>query len=61
MSEWKRAFIHMAAPTGFPIHKPYAELTQSQKDLLWHGGKGFEGIDGFSGWWSRINIRCNTA
>lgn len=47
MSEWKRAFIHMAAPTGFPIHKPYAELTQSQKDLLWHGGKGFEGIDGF--------------
>lgn len=47
MSEWKRAFIHTAAPTGFPIHKPYAELTQEQKDLLWHGGYGFEGIDGF--------------
>lgn len=47
MSEWKRAFIHFAASTGFPIHKPYAELTQSQKDLLWHGGHGFEGIDGF--------------
>lgn len=47
MSEWKRAFIHTAAQTGFPIHRPYADLTQSEKDLLWHGGAGFEGIDGF--------------
>jgi len=47
MGEWKNAFIHMAAQTGFPIHRPYCDLTQAQKDLLWHGGKGFEGIDGF--------------
>ncbi len=47
MGEWKRAFIHMAAPTGFPIHRPYCDLTQAEKDMLWHGGKGFEGIDGF--------------
>ncbi len=47
MSEWKRQFIHVAAQTGFPIHKPYCELTQSEKDTLWHGTRGFEGIDGF--------------
>ncbi len=39
MGEWKRAFIHMAAPTGFPIHRPYCDLTQAEKDMLWHGGK----------------------
>lgn len=47
MGEWKRAFIRMAAQTGFPIHRPYCDLTQAEKDLLWHGAKGFEGIDGF--------------
>lgn len=47
MSEWKRYFIHIAAQTGFPIHKPYADLSPSEKDMLWHGGHGFEGIDGF--------------
>lgn len=48
MSEWKRACIHAAASAGFPIHKPYIELTQSQKDFLWHGnGSDFSGIDGF--------------
>ena len=47
MSEWKRQFIHVAAQTGFPIHKPYCELTPAEKDTLWHGTRGFEGIDGF--------------
>ncbi len=47
MGEWKRRFIAMAAQTGFPIHRPYADLTQAEKDILWHGTKGFEGIDGF--------------
>lgn len=37
MSEWKRAFIHEAAPYSFPIHKAYLDLTQGEKDLLWHG------------------------
>lgn len=47
MGEYKRRFIHMAAPLGFPIHKPYADLTEAQKNLLWHGNTAFEGIDGF--------------
>jgi excinuclease ABC subunit A len=35
MSEWKRYFI-LHNP-DFPIHRPYCELTQQQRDLLWHG------------------------
>ncbi len=47
MSEWKRDFITVASRAGFPIHKPYADLTQEQKDTLWHGYGSFPGIDGF--------------
>lgn len=47
MSECKREFIHIAAKYKFPIHKPYYQLTQEQKDLLWHGNEDFGGIDGF--------------
>ena len=46
MGEWKRYFIQRAASVDFPIHKPYRELTQKQKDLLWHGFGDFPGIDG---------------
>lgn len=36
-SEWKRWFIQLASPAGFPIHRPYAELSQAERDLLWRG------------------------
>ncbi len=47
MGEWKRAFIACASKFGFPIHRPYCELTESEKNLLWHGKGDFTGIDGF--------------
>ena len=47
MSEWKKAFIHAAAPLGFPVHRPYYQLTEEEKDLLWHGNRKVEGIDRF--------------
>ncbi|MBQ1986998.1 MAG: excinuclease ABC subunit UvrA [Muribaculaceae bacterium] len=47
MSEFKKDFIHLAAKNSFPIHRPYCELTQEQKDLLWHGNDEVSGIDGF--------------
>lgn len=47
MSEWKKMLIRVAAKNDFPIHRPYEELTQRQKDFLWHGNRDFEGIDGF--------------
>lgn len=47
MSEWKKFLIRLAPSIGFPIHKPYMELTQEEKDILWHGKGKWEGIDGF--------------
>ena len=37
MSEWKEWFIRFNSERGFPIFKPYYELTQEEKDWLWHG------------------------
>ncbi len=47
MGEWKNQFIKLFSPKGFPIHRPYNELTDDEKSLLWHGNKLFPGIDGF--------------
>ncbi|MBR5102413.1 MAG: excinuclease ABC subunit A, partial [Muribaculaceae bacterium] len=47
MNDWKQAFTHYAGSVGFPIHRPYYQLTQEQKDLLWHGDSNFGGIDEF--------------
>lgn len=47
MSQWKMDFIHVASQVGFPVHKPYADLSRREKDMLWHGFGGFKGIDGF--------------
>lgn len=50
MSEWKRHLIHIAPQFSFPVHKPYSELTDSEKDFLWKGNSNWEGIDGFFRW-----------
>lgn len=47
MGEWKRRFIAISSQTGFPIHRAYADLTEGEKKVLWHGAHGFSGIDGF--------------
>ena len=50
MTEWKNWFIRFNSERGFPIFKPYFELTQDEKDWLWHGSpiqhepKGKDGI-----------------
>lgn len=46
-SEWKRNFINAAVPMGFPIHRPYYQLTEEERNLLWHGSEGVNGIDSF--------------
>ena len=47
MSAWRDEFIHMAAKNNFPIFTPYYELTQAQKDYLWHGPRTKPCIDSF--------------
>lgn len=50
MSEWKNWLIQLAPSIGFPIHKPYIELSPAEKDILWRGKGKWEGIDGFFKW-----------
>ncbi|MDR2679442.1 MAG: excinuclease ABC subunit UvrA [Tannerella sp.] len=47
MGEWNRDFISRSAKYKFPIHRPYYDLTEEEKDLLWHGAKDLAGIDEF--------------
>ena len=47
MSEWKNQLIRTATKFNFPIHKPYYELTDAQRQLLWTGNKYFEGLNAF--------------
>ena len=47
MSAWRDEFIHLAAKDNFPIFTPYYELTQAQKDYLWHGPRTKPCIDSF--------------
>lgn len=45
MGKWKDKFILGAAAYDFPIHRPYIDLTEDQKTLLWEGAKGVKGIN----------------
>ena len=37
MGMWKDEFCRRAASDGFPLFKPYFQLTRKEKDMLWHG------------------------
>jgi excinuclease ABC subunit A len=47
MKKWKERLVSNAGLFGFPIHKPWYQLTQEQKELLWKGNRYFYGIDRF--------------
>ena len=47
MGEWLKEFIREAPEHNFPIFTPYYELTQEQKDYLWHGPREKTCIDTF--------------
>lgn len=47
MGEWKDALVYSADKFAFPIHKPYYELSEEQKQLLWTGNRHFEGLNQF--------------
>jgi len=46
LNEWKTEFIRQAERLKFPIFKPYYELTQEEKNLLWHGRYPELSLDG---------------
>ena len=48
MDEWREQVIRGAERAGFPIFKPYYQLTDDERAMLWHGSRGnFLGIDDF--------------
>ncbi len=47
MSEWLTEFLREAPAHDFPIFEPYYNLTQAQKDYLWHGPRDKVCIDSF--------------
>ena len=47
MKKFYDELINNAYRFDFPIHKPYFELEQEDKDLLWNGNSYFTGLDEF--------------
>jgi excinuclease ABC subunit A len=47
MSKYKDKLIENAAASNIPIHKPWFELSETQKELVWNGNKTFKGIHSF--------------
>jgi excinuclease ABC subunit A len=47
MSKWKDQLIRMADKFDFPIHRPFYQLTESERLLLWTGNDWFKGLNDF--------------
>ncbi|MFW6257453.1 MAG: excinuclease ABC subunit A, partial [Prolixibacteraceae bacterium] len=47
MGQWLNQLIYNADKFQFPIHKPYYELTEKQRSLLWTGNEYFRGLNHF--------------
>lgn len=47
VSKWKQDLIAASVKFDFPIHKPYYELSEAQRNVLWNGNKHFKGIHVF--------------
>ncbi|TQD40152.1 excinuclease ABC subunit UvrA [Haloflavibacter putidus] len=47
MSWYRDQLVNNSHKFDFPIHKPFYELTEAQKELLWTGNKHFTGLEAF--------------
>lgn len=47
MKKWLKVLLMNASKFDFPIHRPYIELSEEHKHLLWNGNEHFEGIHAF--------------
>ncbi len=45
--DYKEDLVLNAYKFDFPVHKPYYQLTEEQKNLLWTGNKSFKGLNKF--------------
>jgi len=47
MKKWKERLISNSSLFDFPIHKPYYQLSEMQRELLWKGNRYFYGLNRF--------------
>ncbi len=47
MSWFRDELVNSAYKFDFPIHKPFFELSEAQKDLIWKGNSMFTGLNDF--------------
>jgi excinuclease ABC subunit A len=47
MSWYRDQLVNNSHKFNFPIHKPYFDLTDAQKELIWTGNQYFEGLNTF--------------
>ncbi|NQZ75432.1 MAG: excinuclease ABC subunit UvrA [Ekhidna sp.] len=47
MKQWAAPLLRDGIRFDFPIHRPIAELTKEQYDLLWTGNEYFDGLNAF--------------
>ena len=47
MGEWKEELIRSADKFDFPIFRPWYQLTDAERKLVWTGNKYFHGLDHF--------------
>jgi len=47
MKEWKDELVNTAEKFNFPIHKPFYDLSDEQRNLLWTGNQHFQGLNRF--------------
>lgn len=50
MKTYKEYFIRQSARYNFPVHRAYYDLSDEERDLLWNGKKGVDGINDFFGY-----------
>lgn len=47
MGEWRDKLIYNAGKFDFPVHKPFYQLSEEQRQLLWTGNRYFKGLNEF--------------
>lgn len=47
MGEWKKLLVDNASKFDFPVFRPWYELTEEQKKIIWTGNEYFHGLNEF--------------
>ncbi len=47
MGWYRDELVNNSHKFDFPVHKPYFQLSEAQKDLIWKGNKYFQGLNDF--------------